>query len=75
MKPAVSRVWTPSLPIDPVNSRPASNASSEVVTPRTTSTSFITWGGLKKCRPRKRPGRLVAAACAMTGSDDVLVAK
>ena len=42
MKPALSFVCTPSLPMLSVNCTPVSNASSEVVTQRTTSTSFIT---------------------------------
>ena len=35
----------------------------------------MTWAGLKKCRPRKRSGRLVTAAWAITGSEEVLVAR
>ncbi len=62
MKPAESRVCTGFLPRLPANSRPSWNASSEVVTARMTSTSGMTWAGLKKCRPRKRSGREVAAA-------------
>ena len=41
----------------------------------TTSTSFITGAGLKKCRPMTSPGRDVAAAHSITGSDDVVVAR
>ncbi len=42
--------------------------------PRTTSTSFITWAGLKKCRPRNCSAREVEAAWSITDSDDVFVA-
>jgi hypothetical protein len=42
MKPALSLVGIPILPMLSVNDLPTSKASSEVVTPRTTSTSFIT---------------------------------
>ncbi len=35
----------------------------------------MTWAGLKKCRPRKRSGRPVAAAWSATESEEVLVAK
>ena len=47
MKPALSLVGVPSLPLAFANSTPASKVSSEVVTARTTSTSFITCAGLK----------------------------
>ena len=47
MNPALSRVGMPSLPIECVKLVPTSKASSEVVMPRTTSTSFITCAGLK----------------------------
>ena len=43
--------------------------------PGATSTSFMAWTGLKKCRPTKRSGRLVAAASSATVSVEVLVAK
>ena len=41
----------------------------------TTSTSFIIGTGLKKCRPMKRSGRLVAVISSVTEMDEVLVAK
>src|SRR5207302_746036 len=41
----------------------------------TTSTSFMSGTGLKKCRPRTWPGRRVAAASAVTLHDEVLVAR
>ncbi len=49
--------------------------SGEVVIVETTSTSFITGAGLKKCMPMTSPGREVAAAHSTTGSDDVVVAR
>src|SRR5919108_746469 len=60
MKPALSFVGTPSFPRLSVKPLASWKASSEVVMQRTTSTSFITCAGLKKCRPTKRFGRLVA---------------
>ena len=42
---------------------------------RTTSTSFMSGTGLKKCRPTKRSARFVAAAISVMESDDVLEAK
>jgi hypothetical protein len=41
----------------------------------TTSTSFISAGGLKKCMPTTRSGSGSPAAIAATGSEDVLVAR
>ena len=41
---------------------------------RTTSTSFITGAGLKKCSPTTSAGRPVADARSMTGRLDVVVA-
>ncbi len=41
----------------------------------TTSTRRITGAGLKKCNPITRPGRLVAAAIAVTDKDEVFVAR
>ena len=75
MKPALSLVSTVSLPRLFPHSAPAWNASSDEATERTTSSSVITCTGLKKWRPMKLSGRFVAAACAITGSDEVLVAK
>jgi len=47
MNPALSLVGIASLPSERANSSAASNASSPLVTQRTTSTSFITCAGLK----------------------------
>ena len=74
MKPARSRVSTVSLSRLLPNATPAASVSSLVVTQPITSSSVITCTGLKKCRPRKRSGRAVAAAWSITGSDEVLVA-
>ncbi len=42
---------------------------------RTTSTSFSTGAGLKKCIPTTRSGRPVTSAISVTESADVLVAR
>ena len=42
---------------------------------RTTSTNFISGTGLKKCRPTKRSGRLVAVISSVMESEEVLLAK
>ena len=41
----------------------------------TTSTSFMTGAGLKKCMPMTSCGRLVARAHSITGSEEVVVAR
>ena len=41
----------------------------------TTSTSFISGTGLKKCMPMNRSTRLVAVIISVITSDDVLLAK
>ena len=75
MKPVLSLAWTIVLPSFSPTSKPTLSASSDVVTVCTTSSSGITWAGLKKCRPRNRSGREVDAAWSMTASEEVLVAK
>ena len=57
------------------NATASSNASGEVSGERTTSTSFMSGTGLKKCRPTKRSARLVVAAISVIDSDEVLEAK
>ena len=52
----------------------ASAVSSEVSLPRTTSTSFSTGTGLKKCIPITRSGREVAAASELIGIEEVFEA-
>ena len=49
--------------------------ASEVAIVRTTSTSFITGTGLKKCSPAKRSGRCVAVDISVIVSDEVLEQK
>src|SRR6266480_676784 len=75
MNPRLSRAATVVLPSFSPSSNPSFTASSPVPSARTTSSSGITWAGLKKWRPRKRSARFVTAAWSATASDDVLVAK
>ena len=49
--------------------------SSEVFSPRTFSSSFITLAGLKKCMPTTSSGRLVKEAMRFTSRVEVLVAR
>ena len=51
------------------------STSFEVLAARTTSSSFITLAGLKKCRPSTSCGREVTAAISFTSSVEVLVAR
>jgi hypothetical protein len=60
---------------DSPRARVSSSVSSLVAMLRTTSMSFITGAGLKKCVPITRSGRRVARAISMIGSADVLVAR
>ena len=75
MNPRLSRAATVVLPSFSPSAKPSFTDSSPVPSARTTSSSGMTWAGLKKWSPRKRSGREVAAACSATGSDEVLVAK
>ena len=75
MNPELSFAATASLPSDLANAKARRNASSDVVTVRTTSTSGIRGTGLKKCSPTKRSARLVAAAIAAILRLEVLEAK
>ena len=43
---------------------PVASTSAEVCLPRTTSSSFMTLAGLKKCRPSRSCGRETTAAMA-----------
>ena len=74
MNPARSGHTTQCLPIFLPTANTVSTVSSAVRTVRTTSTSFITCAGLKKCMPTTCSGRVVAAASAITGSDEVVEA-
>jgi hypothetical protein len=51
------------------------STSLPVLAPRTTSSSFITLAGLKKCRPTTSCGRLVKEAILSTSSVEVLDAR
>jgi ABC-type protease/lipase transport system fused ATPase/permease subunit len=51
------------------------STSLAVFSPRTTSSSFITLAGLKKCMPTTSCGRLVKAAILSTSSVEVLEAR
>ncbi|MNT73286.1 hypothetical protein D3C72_2119740 [compost metagenome] len=51
------------------------STSLAVSLPRTTSSSFITLAGLKKCMPTTSCGRLVNAAILSTSSVEVLEAR
>src|SRR5262245_20463698 len=74
MNAVASFVWTGTLPTVRTHSVAVFTASSSVRIVRATSTSFISGTGLKKWSPSTWPGRLVAAAIAVTLHDEVLVA-
>ena len=59
MNPARSFVGTVSFPRLAPNCMPVASVSSEVVTQRTTSSSFITWAGIEEVQPEEaaRAGR------------------
>src|SRR5207253_11467355 len=73
MEPPRSWATMMRLPSRSPKPRMSSSVSSLVAMLRTTSRSLITGGGLKKCVPTTRSGRVVARAISMMGSDDVLV--
>src|SRR3989442_2380616 len=75
MKAVESFACTGVLPTARAHSVTVFAAASSVRIVRTTSTSFMSGTGLKKCRPSTWPGRLVAAAIAVTLHDDVLEAR
>ncbi len=75
MKPARSPITTGTLPTDSVNARMSSMTSCSVTTVRTSSTSFCTGAGLKKCIPTTLPGRPVRTEISVTDSDEVLDAR
>jgi len=70
----VSLASTTSLPRLRAKAAAAAKLVSLVVMLRTTSTSFMTGTGLKKCKPSTRSGRWVAAASSTMVSDEVLLA-
>ena len=75
MNPARSVQETATFSSFAQSARVVSATSSSVDTVETTSTSFITGAGLKKCIPMTSLGRPVTRAQAMIGSDDVVVAR
>src|SRR5437016_85229 len=75
MKPVLSFARTGVLPSFVPNATTSSYTISSVAIVRTTSTSFITGTGLKKCKPTNRCGRLVAVAISVMVREDVLLAK
>ena len=75
MNPELSCVRIGSLPSDRANSKTVSAVSSDVAIVRTTSTSFMTGTGLKKCSPAKRSARCVAADISVIVSEDVFEQK
>ena len=69
------RESTAILPMRRPRSISVAITSGAVRAPRTTSSSFMTWAGLKKCAPTTSCGREVTAAMASTSSPEVLVAR
>src|SRR2546425_228044 len=74
MNAVESLVCTGTLPIARIHSVAAFTAVSSVRMVRTTSTSFMSGTGLKKCSPSTCPERRVAAAMAVTLQEDVVLA-
>jgi len=75
MKPSQTPLTTAVLRNLRASSITVASTSLAVFSPRTTSSSFITLAGLKKCRPTTSCGRLVKAAMAFRSSVLVLLAR
>ena len=75
MKPGLSLARIGVRPMRRPTSVVAASASSEDSAVATTSTSSISAGGLKKCMPTTRSGPGVSVAIAVTGREEVLVAR
>ena len=75
MKPARSPMVTSTLPSRSASASTSSTTSGSVTTVRTTSTSFMTGAGLKKCMPMTLLGRPVATEISVTDRLEVLVAR
>ena len=75
MKPGVSAATTGVLPSWRARSATLSATAGAVIGPAITSTSAMSGTGLKKCMPRTRSGRAVAAAMRATDSELVFVAR
>jgi hypothetical protein len=73
IKPGVERQRTGCFPQSLTRWQSCSTTSAEVARPLTTSTSFITGAGLKKCSPATRSGCFIPAAMAVIDIDDVLL--
>ena len=71
MKPGVDFACTGVLPQPLASSKIASATARPVRSPDTTSTSFISGTGLKKCMPTRRPGCFSSRASAVIDSDEV----
>ena len=74
-KPVLSLARTGVLPRLFANAVASSKTAGSVSGERTTSTSFMSGTGLKKCSPTTREGRLVVAAISVMESEEVLEAK
>jgi hypothetical protein len=75
MKPSALPASTPTLPMVLASAIVVTMACGDVLPARTTSSSFITLAGLKKCAPITLSGRAVAEAIWSMSSVDVLVAR
>ena len=75
MKPALSPMVTSTLPSRAASASTSSTTAGSVTTVRTTSTSFITGAGLKKCMPMTLLGRPVTTDSSVTDRLEVLVAR
>src|SRR3954469_12260246 len=75
MKPALSPMVTSTLPSRAASASTSFTTEGSVTTVRTTSTSFITGAGLKKCIPMTLPGRPVVIDNSVTDRLEVLVAR
>src|SRR5436853_1078 len=75
MNPGVERACTATLPQQLANSKIDSATRASVCNPDTTSTSFITGTGLKKCMPTMRPGCCKPLARAVIEIEEVLDAR
>jgi hypothetical protein len=74
MKPGVDFAWTGVLPQRLARLKIACATLSSVSAPQTTSTSFISGTGLKKCMPTRRAGFFMPLASAVTLIEEVLLA-
>jgi hypothetical protein len=75
MNPERSLVLIGVFPICEANASARWTVSGELSSPMTTSTSFITGTGEKKCNPSTRSARSVAAASSAIGIDEVFEAR